>query len=56
MDNSQNIIRVHLILHLNAKCLAGKLIKDSQHLVTASITQLVMNKIEGANMIDLPAL
>ena len=38
MYDSQNIIRVHLILHLNVKHLAGKLIHDNQHLVTAPIT------------------
>ena len=38
MYDSQNIIRVHLILHLNVKRLAGKLIHDNQHLVTALIS------------------
>ena len=38
IHDSQNIIRVHLILHLYVKRLAGKLIHDNQHLVTAPIT------------------
>ena len=53
MHDLQNIIRIHFVTHLNAKRLTGKFTQDGQHLVTAPIAELVVNKIDSSDMIGM---